>query len=120
MYVWPLPESRQNATFLRKLVCNRSAKRGPRFINISQQLQSHPASRSCLLCTLMDAPPHLVTLRCDGVRGTILRRRPDTSQSSDVWVEGEPEVMNGDAVTVIASSQHIRSHLFNSARRCFA
>jgi hypothetical protein len=68
----------------------------------------------------MDAPPHLVTLRCDGVRGTILRRRPDTSQSSDVWVEGEPEVMNGDAVTVIASSRHIRSHLFNSARRYFA
>ncbi len=68
----------------------------------------------------MEAPPHLVTLRCDGERGTILRRRPDTRQLSDVWVKGKPEVMNGDVVTVIASSRHIRSHLINSAHRYFA
>lgn len=44
---------------------------------------------------------HLVTFRIDGVRGTILRRRPDTSQLSDVWVDGQPEVMNGDVVEVL-------------------
>jgi hypothetical protein len=49
-----------------------------------------------------------------------LRRRPDTSQLSDVWVKGKPEVMNGDVVTVIASSRHIRSQLINSAHRYFA
>ncbi len=68
----------------------------------------------------MDAPPHLVTLRSDGERGTILRRRPDTSQLSDVWVDGKPEVMNGDVVTVNASSRQIRSRAIIITRRSFA
>jgi hypothetical protein len=44
---------------------------------------------------------HLVALRGDSVRGTILRRRPDTSQLSDVWVDGKAEVMQGDVVSVL-------------------
>lgn len=68
----------------------------------------------------MDSPPHLVALRSDGLRGTILRRRPDTSQLSDVWVDGKPEVMNGDVVTVIAASQQARSHVIGITRRFFA
>jgi hypothetical protein len=49
----------------------------------------------------MNSATHLVVLRSDDVRGTILRRRPDTSQLSDVWVDGRPEVVNGDVVAVL-------------------
>ena len=49
----------------------------------------------------MNAALLLLVLRNDGVRGTILRRRPDTGQLSDVWVPGKPEVMQGDVVLVL-------------------
>jgi hypothetical protein len=49
----------------------------------------------------MNCPLHLVVIRGDGVRGTILRKRPDTSELSDVWTEGKPEVMQGDVVLVL-------------------
>ena len=49
----------------------------------------------------MNAALHMIVLRSDSVRGTILRRRPDTSQLSDVWVPGKPEVMQGDVVLVL-------------------
>jgi hypothetical protein len=49
----------------------------------------------------MNSALHLVAQRSDDIRGTLLRRRADTSQLSDVWADGKPEVMNGDVVEVL-------------------
>ena len=73
--------------------CYRSWRTLFSFHPFSSHFFSAPMSTSTAL--------HMVAFRNVGVRGTILRRRPDTSQLSDVWVDGQPEVMNGDAVEVL-------------------
>ena len=55
---------------------------------------SHPRST-------VNTALHLVAWRSDSVRGTLLRKRPDPSQLSNVWVDGKPEVMQGDVVLVL-------------------
>ena len=62
----------------------------------------------------MNTALHLLALRGDSVPGTILRKRPDTSQLSDVFVDGNPEVMQGDVVLVLrvnAEGEHGFSYI---------